>query len=282
MKRRFLNRLIRLLAIRKRLENIAVILRINHNVIASKSVFRLWHRLLVAVRLEKSFKYRKALMTLLQLRKNRIHRVAMKSLCITMWRLYIHRITLRIIRSWLEKVNKLCADVIHPIRDHICMLHYNLKSRQAQILLISLAFQYHQHKKISNCINIWSSRIFQIRRDRPLPLNTEYSNFTLQMIQFLFISSQNRFLFRKWRNRTFRNTDLKSKFTRVSQMTYQNLLLKCLGAMVITAGKHEHLRRSSNRIVNKRFKVLMWHAWFAWRNQFQRSVLIKSIFHFRI
>jgi hypothetical protein len=103
------------------------------------------------------------------------------------------------------------------------------------------------------------------------------------------------FSLRRWRKNALRSLFLRDCEHRVRifseqattiQVRYANkkfflineyilFLGKYLGLWLVFAANRERLKRMENRLVCNRFKKNIWYAFFAWRNMFERSILIK-------
>jgi hypothetical protein len=82
--------------------------------------------------------------------------------------------------------------------------------------------------------------------------------------------------FQCWKFSSFRNLNLRKKSLLLRYQIAKNILHKLFGLWLVASARNQLFSRLSSIIVKRRWSKELYFAWFAWRNQYERSVLSKK------
>lgn len=85
-----------------------------------------------------------------------------------------------------------------------------------------------------------------------------------------------RYYMNRWFQRTHRKLKLKLKYNIINQKSIANQLTNIFGMWIILSSKQKILKRVSNRVYCNTIKKQLTYAFFAWKNQYERLVLIRT------
>lgn len=181
---------------------------------------------------------------------------------------------------------------ITPGSTGLQVLKNNLDSRLAQGVLNLCATKFQYYRSLLLAMNRWMHRVPQVKLDSPhtfalfFPLLSQRVVLHSLIMQctsmqhrpayYYLVYKHVRYALRKWVKRSrrrvyFRNCTKKLRFTNLAiRQTH------AFGAWLVTTARCQQLHRTANRIICNRFRADTEHAWFAWRHQHERMVLIKS------
>ena len=184
------------------------------------------------------------------------------------------------------------------------LLRSNPSSRISQVLLVETARHFHRYRRLLYGLKTWCYRVPQIRLDSADYCSLFYTETSKQWSRsqdtvILDISSYTPamhygyhvgvksyyyYLTHKMLSRSLQHLSTMARRkilhrVRGSQVRRSSTALqqaRAFGAWLITAARYQQLRRRANRIICNRLNSMLWQAWFGWRHQYERAVLIKS------
>lgn len=79
----------------------------------------------------------------------------------------------------------------------------------------------------------------------------------------------------KWHRVTSTSRYHRQNYLYLHHRSSKSAAMKALGAWVMVAARFKQVHVASNRIICNQIQKQLWYGWFAWRNQYERSVLIR-------
>lgn len=179
--------------------------------------------------------------------------------------------------------------------DPLCALEVlknNLSSRLAQGVLTVCAIKFQYYRSLLLAMNRWMHRVPQVKLDSPhtfalfFPLISQQRVLHSLIMQctsmqhrpayYYLVYKHLRYALRKWVRRSRRRVYFRRCVTTLRRTNLALRQTHAFGAWLVTAARFQQLHRTANRIICNRFKAETYHAWFAWRYQYERLVMIKS------
>eukprot|EP01038_Epipyxis_sp_PR26KG_P008345 gene8345-11289_t len=169
----------------------------------------------------------------------------------------------------------------------LTLIKSNISHKKSQSILQLYGAQFRRYKSLIVALRYWVDRLPQIKLDKNnknFRLLLKNRKFSSVHYSFNSVDPNSRYSnlsllykgMKRWVNGFEIRRQSKLKIYAIHRLVSNHILTKAYGAWVITAAHREHIRRARNRVIGNRMKTIQWHAWFAWRNQFERSILIKS------
>ena len=192
-------------------------------------------------------------------------------------------------------------------------LRSNPSSRFTQALLVETACRFHRYRRLLYGLKTWCYRVPQIRLDSndycslfPTEASKQRSRrsrgrnadtITLDISSYAPMHDgyqegeksyyYNYYFTHKVLSRSLRHLAAMTRrriFHRIQGLQVRRsstalLQTRAFGAWLITAARYQQLRRRANRLLCNRLNLMLWQAWFGWRHQYERAVLIKSNNH---
>eukprot|EP01032_Pedospumella_encystans_P012121 gene12121-14046_t len=172
------------------------------------------------------------------------------------------------------------------------LIKQNPSSRLAQGWMLLSAAKYQHFRHLNTALHRWMHRVPQIKLDSPhsfalfFPLLSQQAvlhrlimqctNMTHRPAYYYVVHKKLRYALLKWMRNCRRKVFLRTRSVRLKRTNLALRQAQAFGAWLVTTARFQQLHRTANRLVCNRFKAEIWRAWFAWRHQFERSVLIRT------
>jgi hypothetical protein len=188
-------------------------------------------------------------------------------------------------RSGYDKIQK----IIRTVRS-------NLMSSQSQTFLLDLSEKYFRLKSMLTAVKRWQIRIPQVCLDSRLNsivslpwkssnvLNEETYHHCYHPRQTSLLHSncfhelrrRVYFKFQLWRRKSSKKVFLRCSYLLLKARVDNGICSRYFGLWIIFTVKYQEFEKNTNRIVNKRILKELYFAFFAWRNQYERAVLVRN------
>jgi hypothetical protein len=164
-----------------------------------------------------------------------------------------------------EEQKILKESAIIKLRQVLQTVKKNLSSSQSQIFLINLGEKFFRQKQKIRVLRQWIFRVPQLALD-----SAHY------ITSVPFIMKKTVSAFQHWKRHSCRWGFLRRASFLLRKRIATKLLTQNFGVWLILAAKLKLFSRISNKIISKRILKEMYFSFFAWRNQYERSVLLRT------
>jgi hypothetical protein len=211
---------------------------------------------------------------------------------------YSHEYVAKSFSVFSEQEHRNGYDKIQQI---IRTIHSNLSSSQSQKFLLELSEKYFRLKTIFTAVKQWQIRIPQLCLDSrinsvvSLPWKLYPGNLSSNLFnedvnhRFHHHSSQQSHLnhfrelhrrvhtvFHLWKKTSSKKGFLRSCYFSLKTREDNRIRSRYFGLWIIVTVKYQEFEKNTNRIVNKRILKELFFGFFAWRNQYERAVLVRN------